>query len=152
MDNLQNFRPAWTEAENFGIQLLQPCPITTYRTLYQEVGTPFGWNDRTDWSDEQLVAYLAQPNLFIWVSYWDATLCGYIELRTGIVAQIIFLGLFPGYYGRGLGRHLLSVATLWAWNQGCSEVRVNTLSSDGEFALANYLRRGFRIERQVEKP
>jgi len=133
------------------VQILQPCPPQLYRQLYLGVGTPYGWRDRAAWSDGQIQDYLAQAGLYVWGSYWAGEICGYVELRAraGTPGQIVYLGLFPGFEGRGMGKHLLSLATQTAWELGCSCVLVNTLTTDGPYALENYLRRGFQIERQV---
>ncbi|WP_287129762.1 GNAT family N-acetyltransferase [Candidatus Cyanaurora vandensis] len=147
-----DFRPAWLMVDVFKTAPLQLTP-SEYRHLYAMVGTPYGWFDRTPWTDQQLGGYLARPGLYLWGSYWTDVLCGYVELKAeaGASGQIIYLGLFPGYEGRGMGKHLLSLAIQSAWDLGCLQVRVSTLSTDGLYALSNYLRRGFRVERQVHK-
>jgi GNAT superfamily N-acetyltransferase len=110
------------------------------------VGEAFHWVDRRDWSDEQIRTHLAQPGITIWVLDREGTDLGYFELARhpdGSV-EIAYFGLFPEFQGRGLGRHLLTLAAEQAFGLGATRVWLHTCTLDHAAALPNYLSRGFR--------
>lgn len=122
--------------------------VSFYRFLYGAVGEQWMWRDRLAWSDEQLLAWLSLPNVSLYVLYVQGTPAGYIELDYQPEAtQIDYFGLFPAFFGKGYGKHLLSFGIQQAWqdrdNQG--RVWVHTCNLDGPHALANYQNRGFTI-------
>lgn len=117
-----------------------------YRRLYREVGEPWFWHDRLEWTDEQLTDLLASPNVAIWEVSTDEGSAGYFELQRhddGSV-EIVYLGLLPGFMGRGLGGPMLTRAVEEAWNMGAARVWLHTCTLDSERALPNYRARGFR--------
>lgn len=126
----------------------EPLP-EFYRFLYGMVGRDYEWVDRLGWSDERLRALFADPAIAILVLYVRGTPAGYAELNAARDASgetgtnLNYFGLFPAFHGRGLGKHLLSVAMQRAFDDGTERVWVNTNSLDGPHALANYRARGF---------
>jgi GNAT superfamily N-acetyltransferase len=105
--------------------------------------------DRSDWSDEQLRARLARPGLALWVLYLDGAPAGYFELDPhddGSV-EIAYFGLLPEFKGRGLRRHLLTLAAEEAWRAGARRVWLRTCTLDA--ALPNYLKRGQPYRKEV---
>lgn len=117
-----------------------------YRRLYREVGEPWFWHDRREWTDEQLTDLLASPNVAIWEVSTGEGSAGYFELQRhddGSV-EIVYLGLLPGFMGRGLGGPMLTRAVEEAWNMGAARVWLHTCTLDSERALPNYRARGFR--------
>src|SRR5689334_4827551 len=40
--------------------------VDVYRRLYASVGYRWYWRDRNVWSDEQLAAHLARPEISVW--------------------------------------------------------------------------------------
>ena len=125
------------------------------RFLYTAVGVDVPWTDRLGWTHEQWSEFLARPGVETWVAYVSGTPAGYVELdaqERGVV-EISYLGLIAAFRGKGLGGHLLSFGTSRAWDLAerwpdrapTSRVWVRTSTRDGEYALANYERRGFRI-------
>ncbi|CAM5609276.1 hypothetical protein SFUMM280S_01436 [Streptomyces fumanus] len=75
------------------------------------------------------------------------------DTRGGGAGDDEFFGLIPAFRGRGIGGHLLSYGTARAWDLGerwpelppTKRVWLRTCSKDGEHAMANYQRRGFRL-------
>ena len=126
----------------------EPLP-EFYRFLYGTVGRDYEWVDRLGWTDEQLRAYLANPAITVLVLYVGGTPAGYAELDAApdvpgeSGTNIAYFGLFPPFHGRGLGKHLLSVAVQRAFEAGAERVWLNTNTLDGTHALANYKARGF---------
>lgn len=122
-----------------------------YRELYEGVGTEYHWRDRRAWSDEQLRAHLARPNVSLWVLWQASEKRGFFELDRhddGSV-EIAYFGLMPAGIGQGLGRALLTsaVAEAWSLKPEPSKVWLHTCTLDHPAALANYLARGFQVTR-----
>jgi len=140
------FRPALSAAP--GLQLIEaqePLP-EFYRFLYGTAGRDHFWIDRHSWSDDQLRAYLAQPNITVLVLYVRGTPAGYIELNSASHepgTEVAYFGLFPLFHGRGLGKHLLALGVQRAYHDGAARVWLHTCTLDGPHALANYQARGF---------
>jgi GNAT superfamily N-acetyltransferase len=116
--------------------------------LYQLVGSPWQWQDKLTWTDQQWQDYAENNNLRTWVAYNKGSVAGYFELEKqdqGNV-QIAYFGLAPTFIGMGFGTELLNQAILSAWNWGDTQrVWVHTCSLDHASALNNYLARGFEI-------
>jgi GNAT superfamily N-acetyltransferase len=76
-----------------------------------------------------------------------------LEVQPGGEVEIAVFGLVPEFVGKGFGSHLLTLATLLAWNaepvDGVAVRRVwlHTSSRDHPHARPNYERRGFRAFR-----
>jgi GNAT superfamily N-acetyltransferase len=121
------------------------CAVDEYRALYRLVGERWHWRDRLAWSDERLAAWLARPEVQVWVLEVGGTPAGYFELirhESGWV-EIAYFGLADAAIGRGLGAWMLARAADAAWAAGATWVGLNTCTLDGPTALPNYLARGF---------
>ncbi|WP_432156278.1 MULTISPECIES: GNAT family N-acetyltransferase [unclassified Streptomyces] len=125
------------------------------RFLYASVGGDIRWVDRLGWSYARWREHLTRPGVETWVAYERGTPAGYVELTPGDdgVVEIEYFGLIPAFRGRRIGGHLLSYGTARAWDlaerwPGLAETKrvwLHTCSLDGEHAMANYQRRGFRL-------
>ncbi|MFE6485005.1 GNAT family N-acetyltransferase [Streptomyces sp. NPDC057757] len=125
------------------------------RFLYASVGGDILWTDRLAWSYERWREVLEKPGVETWVAYDRGTPAGYIELdpQDDGVVEIAYFGLIPAFRGRRIGGHLLSYGVARAWDlagrlPGRAETKrvwLHTCSKDGEHAMDNYLRRGFRL-------
>ncbi|MEV7323663.1 GNAT family N-acetyltransferase [Streptomyces sp. NPDC093970] len=125
------------------------------RFLYASVGGDIRWTDRLGWTYARWRDHLERPGVETWVGYERGTPAGYVELEAqddGVV-EIVYFGLIPAFRGRRIGGHLLSHGAARAWDlaerwPGLSPTKrvwVHTCSLDGEHAMANYRRRGFRL-------
>ncbi|MDQ8703709.1 GNAT family N-acetyltransferase [Streptomyces sp. LHD-70] len=125
------------------------------RFLYTAVGGDIRWTDRLSLTYAQWREQLDRPGTETWVAYDKGTPAGYVELQAqdeGSV-EIVYFGLVPAFRGRRIGGHLLSYATARAWDlaerwpglPATKRVWLHTCSKDGEHAMANYQRRGFRL-------
>ena len=144
------FREAFGEFEELTVaRVAHPTPAL-YRTCYQTVGEAYHWRDRWNWSDAEIQAHLAQPEIRIYVAEQGGRFAGWYELRSvteDTSVEIAYFGLAPGAIGRGLGKHLLSCAVRDAWALGPSRVWVHTCTLDHPHALPNYEARGFTAYR-----
>ncbi|EKX67100.1 GNAT family N-acetyltransferase [Streptomyces ipomoeae] len=125
------------------------------RFLYASVGGDIRWVDRLAWSYARWEEYLNRPGVETWVAYDRGTPAGYVEFEAqddGVV-EIGYFGLIPAFRGRRIGGHLLSYGTARAWDLAerwpelppTKRVWLHTCSRDGEHAMGNYLRRGFKL-------
>ena len=139
------FRPAWADEPTVRVDRVEDCPASFYRFLYAEVGRAYGWQDRLAWPDDLIRRHLAQIGLSVWVMWVRNAPAGYFELRVERdgSAEIAYFGLLPEYVGRGLGKHLLSVAVLRAFELGARRIWLHTCTLDAPAALPNYRNRGF---------
>lgn len=125
------------------------------RFLYASVGGDIRWTDRLSWSYARWREHLDRPGVETWVAYDRGTPAGYVELepQDGGVVEIVYFGLLPAFRGRRIGGHLLAYGTARAWDLAerwpqlppTKRVWLHTCSKDGEHAVANYQRRGFRL-------
>ncbi|MFD8721370.1 GNAT family N-acetyltransferase [Streptomyces sp. NPDC059629] len=125
------------------------------RFLYASVGGDIRWTDRLSWSYDRWQGYLERPGTETWVAYDRGTPAGYVELdpQDDGVVEIAYFGLIPSFRGRRIGGHLLSYGAARAWDLAerwdgrppTKRVWLHTCSLDGEHAMANYQRRGFRL-------
>jgi GNAT superfamily N-acetyltransferase len=136
------------------------------RFLYATVGGDWHWHDRLGWTRDAWVEYLNRPAVETWAAWVRGTPAGYAELAgTSTVdsteVEIAYFGLLPGFFGIGLGGHLLTDALRKAWSlsdrwpdaKPVRRVWVHTCTLDGPAALDNYRARGlipFRTEEAEE--
>ncbi len=131
------------------VRRLDRVPGSLYRYLYREVGRPWHWLDRWDWSDARVEQHLASGGVEIWMLSAGGTPAGYFELhRTAHEVEIAYFGLLPEFIGQRLGPALLTLAARQAWMSGPDRVWLHTSSLDHPSALRNYQRVGFVPYRQ----
>ena len=124
------------------------------RWFYNEVGRDWSWTDRLAWTEQQWRQWVERSGYEMWVARSGGAPAGYLELdaHCGGEVEVAYFGLLPGFMGRGLGGHLLTLAAEAAWDRGATRLWVHTCSLDGPHALANYERRGFQVYRQSVGP
>ena len=130
-----------------------------YRFLYNEVGERWRWFRFRTVSDEELRARHAEETLSLDVLYVRGVPAGFIELamhdaeaRAARAIEVAYFGLRQAFFGRGLGKHLLSHGVAAAWRAGARRVWLTTCNLDAPQALPNYQKRGFRVTRVEEEP
>ena len=147
------FIPAYCADPAVQVRPVKHITADIYRQLYRGVGGQWGWRDRDVWSDEQLENWLAQPHIHLSILYIGEEIGGYIELEEhpeGV--QIAYFGIFESFYGRGYGKHLLSVAIQQAWDLGAARIWLHTCNLDSPQALPNYQARGFKTYKVETEP
>lgn len=139
-------RAAAREAPEAAVARVDPPDPALNRWLYAEVGGPWQWLDRLPWDEGRWRAAIDRPEVETWLVTERSVTAGYAELeRAGDELEIAYLGLLPGFEGRGLGSMLLTAVTRRAWELGPRRVWLHTCSLDSPAALPAYERRGFRV-------
>lgn len=146
MRQRSQLQPWLLEDPRIRIEVQPNCSVDLFRSLYVEVGKNYHWIDRLAWTDQDIRAYLAQPEISLWLMTYDKETAGYFELRKceDGSTEIAYFGLMPQFIGRGLGKHLLTSAVEQAWADGANRVWLHTCTLDDPAALPNYLKRGFK--------
>lgn len=141
-----DFKPARTNDRRARLDLARECPASFYRYLYGEVGRLYHWVDRLVWTDDEIRAHLARPEITLWVMYYEGAPAGYFELERHAdgSTEVAYFGLIQEFLGRGLGKHLLTDAVERAWSSGANRVWLHTCTLDDPAAMPNYLKRGFQ--------
>ncbi len=156
MTEREQFRPAFLDSGALAdcrVLPLEPVDLDFYLFLYGAVGRPWRWFGRLIMDRGKLRKQLERPGVSVDVLYVAGTPAGYIELaRVGPHTEVAYFGLRVNYFGRGLGKHLLSLGLQRAWDDGAGRIWVNTCNLDGPHALTNYRKRGFRIYMVEEVP
>ncbi len=139
-------RPAPVPAVHLKIiELGRYSPLIRRTTL--GIGRAHHWPSQS-WGEEQWQAYLDRPDLRHWVGVLDGEPVGLLSLNVpgGGDVEIDTFGLLPGYVGRGLGGHFLTLSVQLAWSVAPPGARVwlHTSDRDHPAALPNYQRRGFQ--------
>jgi GNAT superfamily N-acetyltransferase len=145
LSKLEDLNPALVDDSRVRIESLSECPASFYRYLYSEVGRFYHWTDRLPWTDDEIRSHLARPEITLWVMYGEGAPAGYFELERhpdGSI-EIAYFGLIQEFLGRGLGKHLLTVAAEQAWRDGANRVWLHTCTLDDAAAMPNYRKRGF---------
>jgi GNAT superfamily N-acetyltransferase len=146
MRHPSELQPARSDDPRTHLEQMRDCSVSFFRYLYVEVGRNYHWIDRLPWTDEQIRAYLQQPEIALWLMTYDGAPAGYFELRRcedGSV-EIAYFGLLPEFLGRALGKYLLTCAVEQSWAAGANRVWLHTCTLDDPAAMPNYLKRGFR--------
>ncbi len=121
-----------------------------YRALYNGVGAPWLWYERSVLSDSELAALIVDPAVSIYTLHQADEILGYTELRHGPKdeTQILYFGLMPCHIGKGFGHYFLEWTVRTAFAAGIKRLWVHTCSLDHHRALASYERVGFTQYRQ----
>jgi GNAT superfamily N-acetyltransferase len=147
MRHLGELIPARPPAEPVELVRRDQLSAAEYLSLYALVGERWLWRDRLAWNDAELDAYLAQPSVHVWTPLVRGETAGYFELKRGAdrVVELVYFGLAPAFFGRGIGGWLLTRAVEEAFALDAARMVLNTCTLDAPQALPNYLARGFRI-------
>ncbi len=125
-----------------------PVPsVPLVQRLYREVGEKYHWVDRWKWAPQEWRDWVEQAGYGIWILSWDGDLAGFFELKSDAEGsdsvEVTLFGLTAPFIGRGLGKHLLTMAVDIAFAVGYQRVWLHTCSLDDPHALPNYKARGF---------
>jgi GNAT superfamily N-acetyltransferase len=154
MTTREQFVPAFlVPLGDIEIVWIENPDVEFYRFLYTSVGYHLRWRDRLIMTIDALQATLNAPETSVYVLYVNHVPAGYVELvRQGDNTEIAYFGLRSSFQGRGLGKHLLSFGIQRAWDDGALRVWVHTCNLDGQYALENYIKRGFQVYQVEEVP
>ncbi len=126
------------------LKVKQP-PVHFYRYLYETVGGPHIWVERTRMSDEALAKIVQDERVEVFVLYCEGAPAGYAELdfRKPNEAELAYFGLIHDFIGLGLGSFLLASAIDVAWSKPIDRLWVHTNTLDHPRALPLYQKMGF---------
>jgi GNAT superfamily N-acetyltransferase len=120
--------------------------LTTYRTIFRQVGEDWLWCSRLVMSDEELRAIIGNPQVAVYVPHHEGRPAGLLELdfRTPGECELAFFGLVKEMIGKGLGRRLMHDAIGLAFAKPIRRFFVHTCTFDHPGAVDFYRRSGFR--------
>jgi len=126
------------------LRLEDPTP-GFYRYLYDAVGSRWGWTERAEMTDQELVEVIGDERVEIFVLYMGGVPAGTFELDRRVEGEVELrhFGLAPEFIGRGLGKHLLASAIDAAWDHEPERVWVRSSSLDHPRGLLTYQWAGF---------
>jgi ribosomal protein S18 acetylase RimI-like enzyme len=152
--DVAELRPARVPSLLPTLERRHPIAVEDYLAIYTLVGERWHWRDRHALDPRLLQAHLDSPTIEVWVARSDDAIVGFVELeaRADDVTEIMYFGLAPAFLGRGLGGWLLTRAVEIAVAGGARRIILTTCTLDGQYALPNYLARGFRIMRDETYP
>ena len=151
MNSPAELRPRVCDAGDVEVSHVDPPDPQINHMLFMEIGTPYRWFSRLRWTFGEWRRYAQDPSVETWIGLRSGAPFGYYELQhRDNVTEIMFFGVLHAHTGQGLGGHLLTHAVRRAWEvAGTARVYVHTCTSDHPAALANYLARGFTVDREV---
>ena len=79
---------ARVDDERVRINRVANSPASFYRYLYAEVGRYYHWTDKLPWTDDDIRAQLARPEVSLWVMYCEGSPAGYFELEKHEMARL----------------------------------------------------------------
>jgi GNAT superfamily N-acetyltransferase len=134
---------------------LVPSPDIN-RALYAAVGARVCWTDRFGWSFDDWQRWVVRPELSTWIAWAEGTIAGFFELEAqpGGNTEVHLVGLTPVFVGKGYGGYLVEQCVRRAWQRGqlwaqetgpATRVWLQTSTLDHPNAMANYVRRGFKV-------
>ncbi|KZN67303.1 GNAT family N-acetyltransferase [Pseudoalteromonas luteoviolacea] len=141
--------------DGLSIVKVTPAQPELNQSLYTQVGRPWLWTDKLDWTKRQWQHYLDDHKTQTWVAYVDGKTAGYYELNTQNTGEVelAYFGLMPSFIGKGLGGALLNHALESAWSvTSTKRVWVHTCDLDHPHALKNYQNRGFKLYKTEVEP
>lgn len=154
LDSLDALRPAPAPSASVRLLRLEPCPVSTWRALYRQVGYDWHWHDRDVWDQERIQTRLQSADVRVYGVQAELAVSapetiGFLELERHADqrVEIVYLGLDRRAMGRGLGGWLVTEAVRAAMNWSAAGVWLHTCTLDAPAALPNYLARGFVVER-----
>jgi len=151
MTSPNDFVPSYVDNHRVRIEQLQSIDVDFYLYMYRAVGEALAWRDRLLMPQAELYEILTQAQVY--VMYMGGIPVGYIELEVqGGDVEIAYFGLRDACQGLGLGKHLLSYGIERAWEMTAQRVYLHTCNLDGEHAMSNYTKRGFKVYKQHEEP
>lgn len=117
----------------------------TYQELYNAVGAPWLWYERTELPSQDLAKLISAPGVSIYLLQHKGGTAGYAELRAteDNQIQILYFGLIASFIGLGLGRYFLEWTVRRAFESSIDRLWVHTCSLDHPRALETYEAVGF---------
>ena len=134
--------------DKYYLDLVNPKDFQLNKFFYKQIGKKYNWFDRLAWSDKNWINYISNENTFTYVLKNNNKLVGFSEIiidKKKHEIEIAYLGIFEEYFGKKLGRLLLTEVIKKCFSFNIKRVWVHTCSLDHKNALKNYLSRGMKI-------
>jgi GNAT superfamily N-acetyltransferase len=156
-------RPAAPALRGLSLLRAERPPVAFFRYLYDVVGRDYEWSDLHAVADDEIRAFIQDPNVALYVAYLTGWPAGFVMLdrrpledRAPGLCSLAYFGLAPEAMGRGLGSWLLGTAVHLAWEGAwigspAAKLEVNTCTLDHPRALPLYQRWGFRPVRREQR-
>jgi GNAT superfamily N-acetyltransferase len=143
---LSQLQPAKLDDDLLRLARVPVPSVPLAQRLYRDVGEAYHWVDRWTWSAQQWEAWVRRPSYGTWILTCDGDLAGFFDLhwQEDGACEVELFGLVRQYHGRGMGKHLLTLAVEIAFAIGAARVWLHTCTLDDPAALPNYLARGFQ--------
>jgi ribosomal protein S18 acetylase RimI-like enzyme len=127
--------------------------IQSYRMLYHQIGSEWGWGRQSNWTATQWMEHLHNLDTQGWIMIQAGIPSGIFELRRhpDESVEIYYFGLTKALQGQGLGSSLLKCAVNAAQAMTSHSVWLKTSSTDHPAALRLYLQGGFKVVCIVQK-
>ena len=145
-----NNRPSfdWPKSLKLKLNILKAENIPSWYFLffYKQVGKKYYWTDWLDKTEKELNNFVNDKNVIFYTLIKDGWPAGFfmLDYRVNKICNLSFLGLVEEAIGLGLGKYLLKIAILTAWDSNKIEtLTVNTCSLDHKRALQLYQKNGF---------
>ena len=122
--------------------------ININKFFYKQIGKDHFWRDRLLWSDKEWKKYVKNLNLETGIMKLDEELIGFFEQefhKEKNEIELIQMGILKEHQGKTFGSFLLEYILNKAFENNVERVWVHTCSLDHEYALNNYLSKGFKI-------
>ena len=142
---LSQLRPAKLDDDLLRLARVPVPSVPLAQRLYRDVGEAYHWVDRWKWTAAQWQRWVRRPGYGTWILTYDGDLAGFFDLhwQEDGACEVELFGLVQQYHGRGMGKHLLTLAAEIAFTIGAARVWLHTCTLDDPAALPNYLARGF---------
>lgn len=150
---LKGAHPPAPSLPGFALLLAENPPPRWFLHLYNSVGADHEWTDWRRRPEEELRAFISDPNVAIFAAMVQGWTAGFFMLdwREAGLCDLSYFGLAPEAQGRGLGCWLLAEAIRTGWAKpGITRMTVETCTLDSPRALTLYQRMGFVPVRREE--
>jgi len=119
--------------------------VDEYLALYQGVGEPWLWYERSELSKDALAELIEAPGVSIYLLKHKGVTAGFCELQTTPQqeTQLLYFGLMQPFIGAGLGSYFLEWTVRKSFESKIERLWVHTCSLDHPRALSAYEKAGF---------
>ncbi len=146
--SLQSLVPVKRPNNNCKVIMVENPDFHLNLFFYKQIGKKHRWIDRLEWTDEQWMKYINNPNVYTYILKDGEEMAGYFELikeKNKKDTEIAYFGVLEDFHGKKYGGYLLSEAIKFSLTNGSEKVWVHTCSLDHKNALPNYQARGMEI-------
>ncbi len=148
INSIEELVPEKKPYDDLSLEKVNPRDFQLNKFFYKEIGKNHRWTDRLVWTDKNWINYLNLPGVSTYIIKKNKDLVGYFEKifhKEKLECEIAYFGILEEYFGKKIGKYLLSEAIKKSFEIGSKRVWVHTCSLDHKHALNNYLARGMKV-------